>query len=100
MIFALKLTGATGYIGGHILQQLLEAGYRVRASVILLSCVSFSTSDPPVHLRTARPAKVDALREKLGAKVEVVPVDDLATGDYTEALKGTVDRYPNEEKNN
>ena len=94
----LKLTGATGYIGGHILQQLLEAGYRVRASVTLLSCVKLSGSDF-VYCRTARPAKVDALREKLGGKVEVVPVDDLATGDYSEALKGTVDCYPDEEKN-
>ena len=52
-----------------------------------------------VHRRTARPAKVDALREKLGEKVEVVPVDDLATGDYSEALKGAVDHYPTEDKN-
>lgn len=37
---------------------------------------------------TARPAKVDALKEVHKGKVEVVPIADLVVGDYTEALKG------------
>ncbi|KAH8114617.1 hypothetical protein DFH11DRAFT_1877465 [Phellopilus nigrolimitatus] len=61
------ITGATGYLGAHIVHQALEAGYRVRA--------------------TARPAKVDTLKASYEGKIEVVAIADLATGDYTEALK-------------
>ncbi|KLO19163.1 NAD(P)-binding protein [Schizopora paradoxa] len=61
------ITGATGFIGAHVVNQTLEAGYRVRA--------------------TARPPKVDALREKYGGKVDVVGIADIANGDYSEALK-------------
>ncbi|TDL27090.1 NAD-P-binding protein [Rickenella mellea] len=62
------ITGATGFLGSHILHQALEAGYPVRI--------------------TTRPAKVDAMQKFLGDKVEVVGIVDAATGDYTEALKG------------
>lgn len=40
------------------------------------------------YFSTARPAKVDALKETYGDNVDVVPIADLVTGDYTEALKG------------
>ncbi|KAH8114631.1 hypothetical protein DFH11DRAFT_1592236 [Phellopilus nigrolimitatus] len=61
------ITGATGYLGAHVVHQALEAGYRVRA--------------------TARPAKVEILKASYEGKIEVAAVADLATGDYTEALK-------------
>ncbi|KAH8114612.1 NAD(P)-binding protein [Phellopilus nigrolimitatus] len=61
------ITGATGYLGAHVVHQALEAGYRVRA--------------------TARPAKVEILKASYEGKIEVDAIADLATGDYTEALK-------------
>ncbi|KAI0063492.1 NAD(P)-binding protein, partial [Artomyces pyxidatus] len=65
------LTGASGFLGAHVLHQLLEKGYRVRAS--------------------ARSGKVNYVKEgsaSYGDQLEVVAVDELATGDLTEALKG------------
>ncbi|TDL23616.1 NAD(P)-binding protein [Rickenella mellea] len=62
------ITGATGFVGSHILQQALEAGH-------------------PVNI-TTRLAKVDALQKHLGDSVQVFGVDDAATGDYSNALKG------------
>jgi len=62
------ITGATGFIGAHVLKQALDAGYAVKA--------------------TARPAKVAGLQELYkGKAVEVFAIEDLATGDYTDALK-------------
>lgn len=44
-------------------------------------------------ISTARAGKVDALRLTIGAEypttLEIVQIDDAATGDFTEALKGT-----------
>jgi len=66
------ITGVSGFIGAHVLQQTLDAGFAVRA--------------------TARPPKVAVLQElyqKLypGKKIEVVAVEDVTTGDYTDAFK-------------
>ncbi|THH07413.1 hypothetical protein EW145_g3401 [Phellinidium pouzarii] len=62
------ITGATGYLGAHVLQQVQEAGYPVRI--------------------TARPAKVEAAKKLHGDKVDVVPIADIVDGDFTEAFKG------------
>jgi len=62
------ITGGSGFVGTHVTNEALAAGYPVRL--------------------TARSSKVQALRDRYAGKVEVVAVDDIATGDYTEALKG------------
>jgi len=62
------ITGATGYLGGHIVQEALAAGYPVRI--------------------TSRAAKIDSAKKQFGEKVEVVSIDDIVEGDYTEALRG------------
>ncbi|KIJ37558.1 hypothetical protein M422DRAFT_259913 [Sphaerobolus stellatus SS14] len=65
------VTGGTGFLGSHIVKQLLEAGYRVRC--------------------TARPLKsrflADAYYDREG-QLEVVEVQDLATDDLTSVLNG------------
>jgi len=62
------ITGAPGYVGAHILEQVLEAGYPVRVTV--------------------RTSKADEIRKHYGGKIEVFEINDLAEGDYTEALRG------------
>ncbi|EIN05747.1 NAD(P)-binding protein [Punctularia strigosozonata HHB-11173 SS5] len=65
------VTGISGFLGGHIVQQLIEDGYRVRGTV--------------------RTVKVESIRENFafyGDDLEVIGFDDLVAGDWTEALKG------------
>ncbi|TFK32304.1 hypothetical protein BDQ12DRAFT_707710 [Crucibulum laeve] len=62
------VTGVTGFIAGHVANQLLEKGYRVRG--------------------TTRGAKVQTLRDTIKvAGLEFTQVDDVATSDISEALK-------------
>ncbi|KAI0738709.1 hypothetical protein C8Q80DRAFT_1207016 [Daedaleopsis nitida] len=64
------VTGASGFIGAHVVVQLLEAGYRVRG--------------------TARGAKLEVLQEhfKDNSSFEAIAIDDIATADYSKALEG------------
>lgn len=70
------VTGANGYIGSHIVDQLLEAGYRVRGTTRDLS-------------------KLEALsslwEKKFGAgRFEGVVVKDMShEGAFDQAIKGT-----------
>ncbi|KAF7798667.1 hypothetical protein EIP86_009891 [Pleurotus ostreatoroseus] len=65
------VTGVSGFLGAHIVHQLLEAGYRVRGTV-----------------RSKKVAFVQGWYTKYGDKVEIIPLDDLINGDYSAALKG------------
>ncbi|KAI9065330.1 NAD-P-binding protein [Trametes sanguinea] len=66
-----QVTGINGFLGAHIVDQLVKSNYRVRGTV--------------------RSARLDFVRQSntiYGSDVEVIAVDDLAFGDFTEALKG------------
>jgi len=66
------ITGASGFLATHVIAKALEAGYSVRGTV-------------------RSKAKGDAIQRRyshLGDKFDIVVVNDLVTGDLTEALKG------------
>ncbi|KAI0666314.1 NAD-P-binding protein [Trametes maxima] len=65
------VTGINGYLGSHLVDQLVKAGYRVRGTV-----------------RSSKVALVKEGTAIYGGDVEVVAADDLAFGDFTQALKG------------
>ncbi|TFY78626.1 hypothetical protein EWM64_g5382 [Hericium alpestre] len=68
---SILVTGANGFLASHIVDQLLDAGHRVRGSV--------------------RSGKEDGLRSayaSYGEKFEVVVIDDIATSDLEPAFQG------------
>ena len=69
------VTGATGYIAGHCIRELLEHGYRVRGTVR-------SLADPTKteHLR--------AIAAKLGGSLELVEADLTSDRGWREAVAG------------
>jgi nucleoside-diphosphate-sugar epimerase len=69
------VTGVNGYIGSHVADQLLEAGYRIRGT-----CRSASKAQ----------ALSDLWRKKYGqGRFEIVAVPDMSKeGAFDEAVKG------------
>ncbi|KAG6832863.1 hypothetical protein H0H87_012795 [Tephrocybe sp. NHM501043] len=65
------VTGSSGFLGSHIVLQLLKNGYSVRAAV-----------------REPRVAEITKNYEKFGDKFHVVAVSDIATDQFPDALKG------------
>lgn len=65
------VTGASGFLGAHVVDQLLKAGYRVTAQA-----------------RGAKVAVLEARYASYGSQITVVGVDDLINGDFTQALNG------------
>ncbi|KAJ3781907.1 hypothetical protein GGU10DRAFT_365238 [Lentinula aff. detonsa] len=68
---AIFLTGATGYLGSHILNQLLAKGYHVK-----------------VAIREKKASQFKQLYESHQSQLEVVIIDDISTSQFPEALKG------------
>lgn len=69
------LTGATGYLGSHILQQLLEKEYEVRITTRNLE-------------RTQKDELIKKLMAKYPNKIHVYEADLLKEGSYDEVMKG------------
>ncbi|KAM7193678.1 hypothetical protein V8F20_008315 [Naviculisporaceae sp. PSN 640] len=75
------VTGANGYIAGHVIDQLLRAGYSVRGT--MRSIQEPSSSSPAARLR-------EAFGYELSANLEIVDVPDItARSAFHEASKGT-----------
>jgi len=71
------LTGVTGFLATHVLDQLLRAGFQVRGTARSISRAQETLKRMSPHLP-----------EGLENKVEFVEISDLVTADYTTALKG------------
>ncbi|KAF8154863.1 hypothetical protein B0H34DRAFT_540865 [Crassisporium funariophilum] len=63
------VTGVTGFIAGHVAEQLLQRGYRVRGTV---RSAKYTTLTKTIHV----------------PGLELALIDDVATGDFSEALEG------------
>ncbi|KAF9644895.1 NAD(P)-binding protein [Thelephora ganbajun] len=66
------VTGVNGFLGAHVVDQLVHKGYRVRGTV-----------------RGARLAANQEIYQKIyGSVVEIVAIDDIIKGDFTATLQG------------
>lgn len=72
------VTGATGFVAGHVIEELLTHGHRVRGTVR-------SLRDP------GRVAHLRALAERTGGSLELVEADLLDDAGWAEAVAGCED---------
>jgi hypothetical protein len=86
-----QVTGANGFVGSHIIYQLLEKGYRVRGWAHLLRRHLLGFDHLFLNPRTARGAKIDLIKatfSSYGDKFEVVTVNDVAVHNLSDHLEG------------
>lgn len=69
------VTGATGFIAGHCVRQLLEAGYRVRGTVRSLAG------------RPAKLAHLRAMEAEFGGRLELVEAELLDEASWEPAVR-------------
>ena len=69
------VTGAAGYIGSHLVKNLVEHGYTVRA------CVRDKT-------RVDKTAHLEAMNEGTAGTIEIVEADMLVDGSYDDVFAG------------
>jgi nucleoside-diphosphate-sugar epimerase len=87
----------SGFLGSHVVDQLLKEGYRVRGLVVF-TILHVLPPKLTSASRTARSAKVAAVQEAFssqpgGDRVEIVGIDDITSDDFTKALEGGCERH-------
>ncbi|KAI1791866.1 NAD-P-binding protein [Ganoderma leucocontextum] len=77
------VTGASGYVGSHVVRAVLDAGYRVRGYQRSYLICMLPSGLIWLHFRTARGGKLGSLREyfKDEPNFEAIQIDDVGAQD-------------------
>ncbi|KAH9080373.1 NAD-P-binding protein [Lactarius deliciosus] len=83
------VTGASGFVGSHVVLELLREGYTVRGPIPYDTLLSVLTPAGVVStVRSHNVARVNKGYESFGDKFAAVVIDDLVTSDLLATVKG------------
>ena len=90
--FIIQVTGASGFIGSHVVDELLRQGYSVRGYAYILSLnttqYTYGLMTVVSAVRSHNVARISKSYESFGDRFTTTVIDDIATSDFSQAVKG------------
>jgi UDP-glucose 4-epimerase len=87
-----QVTGASGFIGSHVVDELLRQGYSVRGYAYILSLdtkqYTYGVLTVFSAVRSHNVPRIRKSYESFGDRFTTTVIDDIATSDFSEAVKG------------
>ena len=87
----LQVTGASGFVGSHVVSELLREGYTVRGFVHAPQFYSGKLTSTGIvsAVRSHNAPRVSKSYKSFGDRFSTVVIDDLVTSDLQAAIRGT-----------
>jgi hypothetical protein len=87
-----QVTGASGFVGSHVVDELLRQGYSVRGYVYILSLhttqYTYGLMTVVSTVRSHNVARISKNYESFGDRFTTTVIDDIATSDLSQAVNG------------